>query len=204
MFLKPCFHLLCPALPFWFVRIPEWDPELYPPGGSGMSGGFRKDPQRATILRCWRGHWKEFLEEACFFSSFRVRMKGTMGKSVERGGVTGCSTVYCPQGYCECRFVCLTHHESKHAETLECGPETGLLQGPSRTQVIRALKSSEIPGGFQPSIFKNHVGWGCGCRICDQLEHSSLIGWWWGHRGLLYQSLGSRRPGIVCSWSSNS
>ena len=169
------------ALPFWFTRIPELDPELYPRGGSGTSGGFWKDPQRAALLRCWRGHWIEFLEEAYFFSSFRVRMKGTMGSSVERGGVAGCSTVYRLQGYCECRFMCLMHRESKHAETLECGAETGLLQGPSRTQVIRALKSSEVPGGFQQSIFKSQVGRGCGCRVCDQLEHNSLLGWWWVH-----------------------
>ena len=51
--------------------------------------------------------------------------------------------------------------------------------------------------------------WGVGGRtVCDQLVHNSLISWWWGSRvvsqGFIYQSLGSRRPGALCSWSSSS
>ena len=43
------------------------------------------------------------------------------------------------------------------------------------------LKTPELPDGFQASIFKGKVREG-NCRVCDQLMHSCLMGWWWGNR----------------------
>ena len=53
----------------------------------------------------------------------------------------------------------------------------------------------KTPNGFQENIFKGQVREES-CRVCDQLVHSSLIGWWWGNRAVsYYQSSGFSRSG---------
>ena len=64
---------------------------------------------------------------------------------------------------------------------MEFGAGKGLLQGHTRRQVVHALKSSELPEGFWQSPFKSQVrevGW----KVCDQVVHNFLTGWWWGSR----------------------
>ena len=69
------------------------------------------------------------------------------------------------------------HSEAKQTEILEFGAEKGLLQGHARRRVAPALKSPELPKGFQQSTFQSQVEEGAH-GICDQLVHNSLIGWW--------------------------
>ena len=67
------------------------------------------------------------------------------------------------------------HSEAKQTEILEFGAEKGLLQGHARRRVAPALKSPELPKGFQQSTFQSQVEEGAR-GICDQLVHNSLIG----------------------------
>ena len=67
------------------------------------------------------------------------------------------------------------HSEAKQTEILEFGAEKGLLQGHARRRVAPALKSPELPKGFQQSTFQSQVEEGAH-GICDQLVHNSLIG----------------------------
>ena len=68
-----------------------------------------------------------------------------------------------------------------------------------------ALKSHDFLQGFWQSTFKSQVR-ERSCRVCDQLctglcLADEVAGWC--HRGEHYQSLGSRKPRGMCSWSSN-
>ena len=65
----------------------------------------------------------------------------------------------------------------------EFGAEKDLLQGNARRWAAHAFKNPELPEGFQQSIFKSQVLEWC-CRVCNQLVHNSLIGWWWGNRAV--------------------
>ena len=67
------------------------------------------------------------------------------------------------------------HSEAKQTEILESGAEKGLLQGHAKRWVAPALKSPELPKGFQQSTFQSQVKEGAH-RICDQLVHNSLTG----------------------------
>ena len=61
-----------------------------------------------------------------------------------------------------------------------------------------ALKTPELLHGFQERIFKGQVREGSH-RVCDQLLHNSLIGWWWGNRVRSQGDiLGSSGPGGLC------
>jgi len=75
------------------------------------------------------------------------------------------------------------------------------------TRWPHALKGLKLLNDFWQSIFKRVVR-ERGCRVGDELVHSSLMGWWWDsrwcHRGELDQSSGSRRPGALCLWPSGS
>jgi len=48
---------------------------------------------------------------------------------------------------------------------------------PPGTRLV--LETPRLPNKFQQSIFKDKVREGRP-RVCDQLVHNSLIGWWWG------------------------
>ena len=51
----------------------------------------------------------------------------------------------------------------------------------NRALLCSLLKTPELLEGFQQSIFRGQAR-EKGRRVCDYLKHSSLIGWWWGHR----------------------
>ena len=55
------------------------------------------------------------------------------------------------------------------------GAKKGLLKVHASSQVAPALKSPELPEGFQHSILKSQVR-ERGCRVLDQFMQSSLIG----------------------------
>ena len=80
------------------------------------------------------------------------------------------------------------------------------IVGPLRRQVAYALKSLKFLQRFWQSTFKSQMR-ERSCRVCDQLctvlclADGEVAGWC--HRGEHYQSLGSRRPEGMCSWSSN-
>ena len=79
------------------------------------------------------------------------------------------------------------------------------IVGPLRRQAAHVLKSLEFLPGFRQSTFKSQVR-ERSCRVCDQLctvlcladEVAGRC-----HRGEHYESLGARRRGGMCSWSSN-
>ena len=45
------------------------------------------------------------------------------------------------------------------------------------------LRKPKLPDGIQESIFKGKVREGSR-KVCDQLVHNSLIGWWLGNRAM--------------------
>ena len=92
--------------------------------------------------------------------------------------------------------------EVKQTEKVEFGIGKGLLQGHARRWVAPALKSLELSEGFLQSIFKKSGGAG-GRQVCDQLTQDSLMA---REEDTVtgIKSLGSGRPGAMCSWSSSS
>ena len=57
------------------------------------------------------------------------------------------------------------------------GAEQGLLQGPCKGKECLRVKRPKLLHVFEGSIFKGKVReWGC--RVCDELVHSSLMGCW--------------------------
>ena len=65
-------------------------------------------------------------------------------------------SIGCTYAYCWLKFMCLMHREVKQTEMSESGAEKGLLQGAAR-QVAHAVKTPELPTGFQHCIFKGQV-----------------------------------------------
>ena len=84
---------------------------------------------------------------------------------------------------------------------LESGAEKGLLQRPAERQGGSYPKSPELPKGFWQSIFKCQLK-ELGVSGCAQFAYGGVAGCC--HRYYHYQSLGSRRPEAVCSWSLSS
>ena len=67
-----------------------------------------------------------------------------------------------PPDVTECKFVCLTHVETKQTEMSEFGAEKGLLQGHARGGGWLVPRKPQIPEGFQQSTFKGKVREGRG------------------------------------------
>ena len=65
-----------------------------------------------------------------------------------------------------------------NTETSTFGEEKCLLQGHASRTLGLYSKSPKCNEGFQQSIFKGQMKEGQP-RVCDQLVHNSLIGWWW-------------------------
>lgn len=62
-----------------------------------------------------------------------------------------------------------------HVLDAQFGAKKCLLKVHASSQVAPALKSPELPEGFQQSVFKSQVR-ERGCRVLDQFMQSSLIG----------------------------
>ena len=75
-------------------------------------------------------------------------------------------------------------------------------------RVVHAPKSLKVPQRLWQSIFKSQVrGVGSAGSViscCTVLRWADGEGAGWCHRDEHYRSLGSRRPGVVCSRSSSS
>ena len=85
--------------------------------------------------------------------------------------------------------------------------EQGLLKGHARKGGFYPKKNSQLPEGFWQRTFESQMRKG-GCKVCDQLMHSSLMADGEGirqcYKGEHHQFLGSSRPGALYSRSSSS
>ena len=70
------------------------------------------------------------------------------------------------------------YSEAKQNKTFKFEAEKGLLQDQARITGGLCFKNPKLPEVFQQAIFKGKVRERCP-RVCDQLVHNSLIGWWW-------------------------
>ena len=79
-------------------------------------------------------------------------------------------------------WVLLLECSKANLLTLGCGEGNCNVycKAPRKETRWLVLKAPQLPGGFKESLFKGKVREWCP-RVCDQLVHNSLIGWWWGN-----------------------
>ena len=78
--------------------------------------------------------------------------------------------------------MCLMLSEAKQTKTSEVCTEQGLLQGHTR-MCDSCPPKPQTPWRVSARPFQGQVREG-GSRVCDQLLHDSLIGWFWDNRAV--------------------
>ena len=98
-------------------------------------------------------------------------------------------------------------HSKANLLTPGCGEGkcTAYCKAPYKESRTANAQKAKLPDGFQPSHCKGKVREGSR-RVCDQLVHNSLIGWWWGNKAVSQglNMINPRRHEAACSWSSSS
>ena len=148
--------------------------------------------------------------QKCFISSKHLQL--LLKQMCSWSSLRGANVVWewCPFGtglyvghqncYWTKTWVCSPMHSKGNPVTL--GSDEGKCSIYFKTpyKVSRTINAQEPE---LPNEFQQKPRWGRKCpRVCDQLMHSSLIGWWWGNRvmskGLTFSILREQQVWGLC------